>query len=207
MNTQPRVAAESFSLAVAPPSRGLIGSWVRFWFTPADPLGLHAVRVLAGLLFLTWLLTLVGHQEAFFSLEGWFDTRAFEEAANPAAGFPIRPRWSFLYLCGSDPVLVNLAYWGSLGILVLFTLGIWTRLTALLTWVIVVSFQMNPAIAFDGDVLLGILAFYLMIGYVLQGQGARGRPLLYRLLGGGQSDRSPSHGANLALRLLQVHLR
>ena len=38
-----------------PSAAGPIHSWVRFWFTPVDPVGLHAVRLLTGLLLLAWL--------------------------------------------------------------------------------------------------------------------------------------------------------
>ena len=52
---------------------GPVRSWVRFWFGAADPVGLHVVRVLAGLPFLAWLLPFATHQEAFFGFQGWSD--------------------------------------------------------------------------------------------------------------------------------------
>ncbi len=201
------------------PARGPVQAWVRFWFTPVDPVGLHAVRLLAGLLFIAWLLPFAGHQDALFGLGGWFDRQAYVEAARLDSGAtePIRWSWSLLYLCGSDPTLLATAYWGSLVVLVLFTLGIWARLTAVLTWLIVVSFTANPAIAYDGDALLLILAFYLMVGYVLLGQWRRGQSPVARILGsrdmlllGQPADPEDSQhnsvGANIGLRLLQVHL-
>ena len=51
----------------------------------------------------------------------------------------------------------------------LFTLGIATRITGVLTWVAVVSFLGNPAASYDADFLINILAFYLMLGYLLLG--------------------------------------
>ena len=53
--------------------RRLAAAWERFWFSAVDPVGLHAVRLLAGLLFLVWLLSFAGHERAFFGLDGWFD--------------------------------------------------------------------------------------------------------------------------------------
>jgi len=49
----------------------LIQGWVRFWFAAVDPVGLHCIRLLAGLLFVCWLLSFAGHQQALFGLNGW----------------------------------------------------------------------------------------------------------------------------------------
>ena len=203
------------SEAVSEPAEGPLRAWVRFWFAPADPIGLHAVRVLAGLLFIGWLLPFAGHVEAFFGLQGWFDTQAYVDAGRLPEGPPQPINWSILYLAGSNPAFLNLLYWVSILILALFTLGVCTRITAVLTWVIVVSFTANPVTLYDADTLLVILAFYLMIGYVFLGQWEAWLPPWARILG--PSDtwlfRRPSYGeertgsvaANLALRLLQVH--
>jgi hypothetical protein len=185
---------------------------VRFWFTPADPVGLHAVRLLGGLLLLAWLLPFAGQLDSLFGTQGWFDQQAYTEAARFPDATPKPITWSVLYLCGSDARLLALAYWLSIGVLVLFTLGFASRLTAVLTWVVVASFTAHPAIDYDGDVLLLILSFYLMVGYLLFGQRSRGLSPAERLLGGraswllGRATVRPSLGANLALRLLQVHL-
>jgi hypothetical protein len=199
---------------------GLIAAWTRFWFTPTDPIGLNALRFLAGLVFLSWLLPLAGHYGALFGLQGWFDLEAFLEASRQQGGapVPIIPV-SLFYWCGGDPTLLATVYWGSIGVLVLFTLGLWPRLTAILTFAVVVSFQANPALRDDADALLGIVAFYLMIGYVLLGQWGRPLSRLERVLGphdtflfGLFRRRSadappapPSYAANLAVRLLQIH--
>ena len=68
-------------------------------------------------------------------------------------------------MLGNNRTLINAFYYSSLGVLALFTLGIATRLTAPLTWVVVCSFLSNPATLYEGDFLLVILAFYLMVGY------------------------------------------
>jgi hypothetical protein len=196
--------------ALALPQSG----WTRFWFAPVDPIGLHAIRVLAGLLFLFWLLPLAGCLGPLFSTEGWLDLRAYSDLGSilsPATGQ--RPiNWSLLYLFGNAPTALAVFYGLSLIVLVLFTLGVCPRLTAVLTWLIVGSFVANPATAEEAEQLLPVLALYLMVGYVLLGQGAPGRPMRWRLLGPlwplGQEEafwRQPSAAANGALRLLQVH--
>jgi hypothetical protein len=194
---------------------------VRFWFTPVDPIGLHAVRLLAGLLIVTWLLTFAGHQEAFFGLGGWFDKQAYREAARLPEGMPVPVGWSILYLCGTDSTLVNVVYWLSIAVVILFTLGLVPRVTAVLSWVIVASFIANPVTSYGPDHLLGIIAFYLMIGYVLLGQWSQAPALAVRLFGSWdssifgqwlsagrpetQAEGPRSYAANLVLRLLQVH--
>jgi hypothetical protein len=193
---------------------GLLRSWLNFWFLPADPIGLHCLRVLAGLLFLSWLLPFAGHLDPLFGLEGWLDQQARYAALELPGGPPPTLGWSILDLCGGDSTSLTVVYWLSLAVLILFTLGLWTRLTGVLTWLIVVSFTANPAISFDADALLVILAFYLMIGYLLLGLRAPNQSLGARLLGsratwlfGSSSDRAAkSIGANVALRLLQVHI-
>jgi hypothetical protein len=102
----------------------------------------------------------------------------------------------------------------------LFTLGLWTRITGVLTWLVVTSFVVNPAISFDADSLLILLAFYLMIGYLLLGQWSENLSVFGRLLGSRSTlllpwprrrpdadtpARPGSYAANLAMRLIQVN--
>ena len=194
-------------------------AWTRFWFTPTSVTGLHCLRVLSGLLFICWLLSFVGYQEAFFSTTGWFDREAYLQLQQGDPGMAPPIGWSMLYLAGDSSEIFQALYWGSLVILALFTLGVATRITGILTWVIVVSFLANPATSYEGDYMLGILAFYLMIGYALL--GLWNSPLTKWEMGlGSRYDfvfapwvfaktpeaRPVSYAANLAMRLMQLHL-
>jgi hypothetical protein len=198
---------------------GLVQGWNRFWFTPVDACQLHRLRILCGLLFFFWLLTFVGHQEALLGLGGWLDADAYREVISrqqTPEGFdspaPIHP-WSIFYSSGTA---LQIAYWGSLVVLALFTLGVAPRITGVLTWVIVVSATVNPATSYDADYLMVILAFYLMIGYLLMGVMQKGTSWFERCLGPRhalflpglvkrQSETARSYAANFAVRLLQVH--
>jgi hypothetical protein len=199
------------------PAAGIAQRWTRFWFAPADPANLHRLRVLAGLLFFTWIVVFAGQHEAFFSLQGWFDRDAYVEATRTNMA-PVPIGWSIFYLAGSDQALFDGLYWGSLLVIAVFTLGIATRLTSVLTWIIVVSFLANPATSYDADYLLAILAFYLMLGYLFLGlMDGKLTPLEYvlgphdaMLLSTWMQDErgaapTGSYAANLAVRLLQVH--
>ncbi|HXG09864.1 MAG TPA: hypothetical protein VNK04_08760 [Gemmataceae bacterium] len=205
------------ALPAAPPAAaaGPARSWVHFWFTPVDPVGLHVLRLLAGLLFLAWLLPFAGHLDSLFGRDGWLDRQGYADLAAYAesAQLPewLRPPvgWSVLYLVNANSTALTAFYWASVAVLALFTLGVAPRLTAVLAWVIVVSFTANPVLYYpEGDTFLKVLAFYLMIGCVLVGQRDRQR-LPARLLGLAwpitRAVGRPSLGANLALRLLQVH--
>jgi hypothetical protein len=187
-------------------------AWIDFWFAATDPVGLHVLRIASGLVFLIWLLPLAGHVEGLFSLDGWFDRLAYKDSSHLAGGPPQPFTWSIVYLCGSNVALLKTVYWSSIAVLGLFTIGVWTRLTAILTWLIVASFTASPALGSDADPLLLILALYLMIGYVLLNVGDRGQSLIARVLGGGNTllfrfgrGAKDSRAANLAIRLMQVH--
>jgi hypothetical protein len=202
---------------VAPITNGPIRAWTRFWFTATDPIGLHVVRFATGLVLLAWLLPLAGDVDALFGLQGWFDRQAYREAARLVDGPPQPITWSVLYLVGSKPGLLTAVYWMAIAVLVLFTAGLWTRLTAVLTWLIVASFTASPAFGPDADSLLLILALYLMVGYVFLDLTDRDQSLATRILGArntflfgrrsltGNLPERQSVAANVALRLLQVH--
>jgi hypothetical protein len=187
-------------------------SWVSFWFSPVPPVGLHALRILAGLLFLVWLLPFAGDAPALFSQQGWFDKEAFLETSRlPTEASAVLLNWSLLFAVGTSATALQIFYWSAVAVFLLFAVGVATRITGVLTWVFVVSFMANPAIRFDADYLLGILAFYLMVGYLLLGQWSVPQTLWGRIFGRrttlllGSTEEPPSHAANFAIRLLQVH--
>jgi hypothetical protein len=196
---------------------GLAHAWARFWFSPADPFGLHLLRLLTGLMLLAWLLPLAGEVPALFGLRGWFDRQAYVEAARLQMGAPKPIGWSLLYLAGSSSTALLAVYWASVAILLLFTAGVATRLTAILTWVVVVSFTASPALDSELDPLLQLFTIYLALGYLLLGLrdwklswparilGSRDCLLLGRLFRRPEGAAGGSIAANLALRLVQVH--
>lgn len=190
---------------------GLLDQWTQFWFMPQQPLGLHVLRTIFGVLTIVWLLSFAGYVQDFFSFDGWFDRTAFSEAQDMVD----RQNWSPLYFVAGQPALLNAVYWASIAIVVCFTLGFFTRITSVLTWLIVVSFSANPLIEIDTDILLRIIAFYLMIGYLFLDLQRSDLPLWQRittatphwwgtvLKHGGISERSTA--PTVAIRLWQVH--
>lgn len=198
-------------------SDGFAAGWTRFWFAPTDRIVLDGVRVLTGALVAFWLLSFIGHGSAFFSQTGWVDREAVTEISRlPADSIPQPLTWSLVYV--TSGAMTEVLYVAAIAIVLLFTFGVWTRITGVLTWVIVASFTANPMLAYGGDTLLLILTFYLMLGYLAIGWGglfggAGERPTLSALWGGprarflGAPARpSASVAANVAIRLIQVHL-
>ncbi|MBI2803546.1 MAG: hypothetical protein HYX68_01015 [Planctomycetes bacterium] len=193
-------------------------AWSRFWFTATPLTGLRFLRVCAGVLFCAWLLSFLGHQAEFFSLNGWLDEQGYREIQRQQPLGPAPVGWSIVFLAGQNEGAFQTIYGLSVAVVILFTLGIATRVTGVLTWVVVVSFLVNPVINYEGDYLLGVLAFYLMLGHLLTGQVNGGLTLAERILGsrhdfllarwvfGGAAENGRvSYATNFSLRLLQVH--
>jgi hypothetical protein len=160
---------------------------------------------------------MAGHVDSLFGLQGWFDEQAYLDASSLAGGRPAAG-WSILFMAGDNSFMLNALFWGSVGVLVLFTLGVAPRVTAVLTYVVIVSFKANPAVRLDADELLALLAFYVMLGYVFLHQHSGPANWWHRILGPrdafllagwlgwkSESKSTPSYAAHLALRGLQVH--
>jgi hypothetical protein len=93
-----------------------------------------------------------------------------------------------------------------LGVAVLFTLGVATRVTSFVTWFAAVSYiQRNTVVGYGVDTMMVILTLYLAIGP--SGAVLSLDRWLARWWNGGKSaPPRASVGANLAIRLLQIHL-
>lgn len=108
----------------------------------------------------------------------------------------------------SDPRLMQAVHAGILAVMVLFTLGLWTRITSVLTWAAALSYiHRSPMTLFGMDTIMIVLLLYLAIGpsgaalsldrlWLRLRAARRGEPL---------PPPDPSVSANLALRLMQVH--
>ena len=199
----------------SPVRKGVWSTWTRFWFAPSHPLSLHAIRILFGILLLCWLLPFAGYIHDFFGLDGWFDRAAYAEASQGGGGLFDTQSWSLLFLVGQQPAALTAFYWSSILVIVLFTLGFFTRITSILTWLIVISFTANPLVEVDTDVFLRLIAFYLMISYVLLDLTTPDLPLWVRILSPfnhgpmavlkADPTSGKSSAVTVAMRLLQVH--
>jgi uncharacterized membrane protein YphA (DoxX/SURF4 family) len=177
--------------------RGTIAGWNRFWFTPSDPATLGLIRILAGsMLFYThlvWSFDL----ESFFGTPGWLSPEALKLENRIGA-------WSYFDLIHSTSGLW-IAHIAALVVFALLTIGLFSRVMAVLAFLITVSYANRvPQAWFGLDDINALLAMYLMVGpsgaaYSVDRWLRRGRA-------GEGAPAKPSTSANLAIRLMQVHM-
>ena len=192
-----------------------VRGWNRFFFTPADPTPLGVMRIVVGLTLLwnyaVYALDLRDH----FSSAGWSDAeivRASIEERIPLA-------WSLWFWVPHGWL------WPAWGVCILvftlFTVGLWTRVAAFAAWAIVISTARRaPVEQFGFDQIMSGWMLYLAFC------GASGRSVsIDRFLSRWKATRAaaarkhkegrlqvssgvpePSTAANIALRLIQLHL-
>ncbi len=187
LNPVGRYAADS--------TRALADGWDAFWFTPADPTLLGLIRVLTGLMLLythaVWGLVL----PEFFGPYSWLSKEYVRSVQLDQYAY------SFWWLVPDGWLWV--AYGASMAVLVLFTVGLWTRLTSVLAVAVTVSFAHRvPEAMFGLDQVNAVLALYLAVGP--SGAALSVDRWLAARRGGAAPAASAS--ANLALRLINVHM-
>ncbi len=131
-------------------------SW---WTEPVRSERLAALRIgLAGLLLLDILCTYLPQVNDFFGRNSLGSPEAF-------AWYGQAPRWHWSALRGvEDPAILRLAacLWAVSTLLLI--LGLCTRASAIVTWVLSTSFaSLNCSIDNAGDEIRGIILFYLML--------------------------------------------
>jgi hypothetical protein len=174
-------------------------AWNQFWFTPADPATLALIRLLAGGLLLythfIWSLDLSG----FIGADGYTPVEYL--ASMPDREWSV---WTIFDWIGPTWLLwtVHIA---ALVVFAMLFLGLFSRTAAVLAYLLAVSYaqRVTPGAFFGLDKTNCMLAMYLMLGPC----GARySLDRLWRLRRGDVSEPAPSTSANLAIRLLQIHL-
>ena len=170
--------------------------WSRFWFTPADPIVVCTIRVMAGaMIFYTHLVWTLGF-DSFLGEHPWLTSELVQQIIGSRAS------WSHFFWIES-PVVLRIIHGLSLAIIALFTVGLFTRWTSILTFLITVSYAHRATGALFGlDQINAMLAMYLMIapcGAMLS---------VDRWI----ADRRGSQGlersvmVNIAVRLIQLHM-
>lgn len=174
---------------------------MNFWFRPADTLTLGIMRVLTG-----WMLT--------YNLLVWgLDLRTFFSSDGVQPLDIIRRFYgndgvySFLFYV-PDEWLVTV-HWSCVAIAFLFCVGLGTRVTSILAWVITISYsQRVPVANFGLDQILGLLCMYLAIGpsgdSLSIDSWLRKRFQKRRLANAPPVKKKASAG--MALRLIQIHV-
>jgi hypothetical protein len=175
--------------------------WNRFWFEPADPATLGLIRILAGAMLVYTHLVWTFDLTDFFGADSWTSPHA-ASLALPDSG---RYAWSYFWLIES-PTMVWAVHLAALAVFAMLMLGLFSRVVSVLAYLAAVSYVNRvPGSLFGLDQINCMLAMYLMIGpcgaaYSLD------RLRLRRAAGGSRAPAAPATSANLAIRLIQVHM-
>jgi hypothetical protein len=176
----------------------LENQWNAFWFTPADPTLLGLIRILTGTMLVythaVWGLQL----EAFFGPNAWLTPELVETMQRDQIA------WSFWWRVPAEHLWT--VHWTAIGILVLFTLGVATRLTSIASFLIVVSYvNRTPCALFGLDQINGFLTLYCAVGP--SGAALSVDNLVRRWRNPATPAAPPrSAAANVALRLIQLQM-
>jgi hypothetical protein len=185
--------------------------WDGFWFSPTSPSTLSAIRVLAGAMLLYTHLVWTMDLNAFFGARGWLPAEMMKdytlEFNDPEGPDPpiARLTWTHFNWVQNYPKLMWTTHIAALFVFFLLTIGLFSRTMALLGYLFAVSYanRVTPGAFFGLDKINCMLALYLMVGPC----GARySVDRLWRLKRGGPTEVPPSVTANLAIRLIQVHM-
>lgn len=178
--------------------REIVADWDRFWFTPVDPATLSLIRVFAGAMLLythgVWSLKL----ESFFGADGWLMPDAVHEFHREMH------TWSYFWWLRTPGQLWG-AHLAAIVVFAMLTVGLFSRVVAPLAAIATLSYiQRVPGALFGLDQINALLAIYLCLGPC----GARYSfdHWLAKRRGVGLVAVEPSIAANIAIRLIQLHM-
>lgn len=177
-------------------STSIAEGWNRFWFTPTDPATLGLIRILTGLM-LVYTHWVWGLQfDAFFGVNSWTSAEVIQQFQQNEFAY------SFWRYVPADMALT--VHYVCLGLLVLFTAGLLTQLTSIAALIIVISYAYRtPTALFGLDQINGMLTLYCAIG---PSGLAYSLDSLIRRRRNPDAVRVPSIRANVAIRLIQLHM-
>lgn len=148
--------------------RGFADGWTRFWFTPRDPLPLGIVRIGIG------LVTLYVVASYGFDLERWFGEYGTLPVATvdaframTAADDPVQHSSAhFSYFdYTTDRTTLWVLHGASVAVVAAFTLGLFTRVTSVLTLVALLAyFHRAPQITGQVEPVLSLFLLGLCLG-------------------------------------------
>jgi hypothetical protein len=173
-------------------------AWDQFWFTPVAPHTLALIRIFAGaMLFYThlvWSLDLM----AFLGPKSWVAPDVLRTVHQGTYA------WSYLSYVES-PALLWFLHVTALVVFAAFTVGFVTRITGILAAVITLSYCHRLTGALFGlDQVNAMLALYLAVGPA--GAVFSVDRWLSQRKTGHASDPDPTIAANIAVRLIQLHM-
>jgi len=177
--------------------------WNRFWYTPSDPFTLSVLRVLTGLTALYLHATFTPDLVAFFGDGGLLPTELVSQLRGNEGLTGIHQLSYLSHL--STPTELMTAHAIGAVVLVLFTVGFYTRITSILALIVTLSYiHRAPMVTSEIEPILVMLQFYLCLGpcgaYLSLDRWRSQRPNPEAAV-----EVSKSWGTTVSLRLIQVH--
>ncbi|MDX1943908.1 MAG: hypothetical protein SFU86_00765 [Pirellulaceae bacterium] len=178
--------------------------WNRFWFTPADPLPLSFLRIAVGALVVMHLLALGADFGRWFPADGLLPPDAVKKVVLvEELDEPYHHYSYFNHLTGSQ---ARFAHYAAIGLAIAFLLGLFTRVTGVLTVIALLSYVHRlPLLAGHADPLLVFLVAYLCIGPAAA-YWSLDRWIATLRGANPTKNEAPSLAAALSIRFIQVHL-
>ncbi len=182
--------------------------WNRFWYTPTDVYTLCVMRVLTGLVALCY------HLSYGSDLVRWFGARGLlpRQSVRFITGAGIDSQWNYgfsIFQWTDSPALLWVLYGGGLVILLMYTCGWWTRISSILSLIVLLSYvHRAPMIASQAEPILTMLVAYLCLAptgsYLSLDRWQRQRKRHHASLVA-ETEPLKSTAATVSLRLIQVH--
>ncbi|MGB2875592.1 MAG: HTTM domain-containing protein [Gaiellaceae bacterium] len=136
-------------------ARELLSIWNGIWFEPVSTAPLAVFRIAFGLVSLGWALSLLPEISAFF-------TKGSILPHQPNYSGKLSGAWGLLGIFHSEGAAIGLVTLMIIASICL-TLGLFSQLAAAVVFLALLSFQRrNPFVVNSGDVLMRVLAFYLI---------------------------------------------
>jgi hypothetical protein len=176
-------------------------AWNEFWFRPSNPFTLCVLRILVGLLVLYWHLSFTTDLVEWFGPQGLLPLETVRSLR-------LNAKLSLLDFARS-PTDLWIAHWLGAAAIVCFTLGLFTRVSTVITWVFFLSYvNRGPMINGQAEPVLSMLLLYLVIAPA----GARLSidsllATVRQKLQVSREGRTNEYvSATIATRLIQIHL-
>ncbi len=184
----------------------VINAWDRFWFTSVDPATLATIRICSGLMLLYTHLVWSFDLSSFYGPQGWIPADLVQKTWESQGGAN-HYFWSH-FLAIDSLSLLWLAHGVALLVFLFLTLGLFSRVAAVMAFLFTVSYMHRATGALFGlDQINVMLTMYLLIGPC----GARFSVDAWRRTSSATRDRVDdrplkSIAANIAIRLIQIHM-
>jgi uncharacterized membrane protein YphA (DoxX/SURF4 family) len=150
-----------FNPVSAHPWSGFVVAWNRFFHSRIDARRMAIVRISYALLMLVWLAILYPDLDTWFGPAGLEPADVYEQARQPQ-------QWSVLSWLPHDVAAaaswLQFVFWLHIVSAAMLALGLFTRVNAVLVFVLLVSWQNRNPLIWDGeDPLFRLLGFYLLL--------------------------------------------